>query len=152
VHGGQEPERVRGMPAPVPCERRDDRVVGALVGVRDGLEESPRLVGAAQARVRGEERVVREGVAQGYLVEHPACVAESAEPRVRGHERVEEEGLAGYGGLQNTCVRGSRAGEVRRGAEEVGQWRRRAEVRDEFLAMVVVEVPRHATERYAVRS
>ena len=138
VHGGQEPERVPGVSSPVPRERRDDRVVGALVGIRDGLEESPRLVGAAQARVRGEERVVREGVADGYLVEHPAGVAESAEPRVSGHERVEEEGLAGYGRLQNARVRGSGAGEVRRGAEEVGQRRRRTEVRDELLASLLI--------------
>ena len=56
------------------------------------------------------------------------------------------------GRLQNARVSSSGAGEVRRGAEEVGQRRRRAEVREEFLAMVVVEVPRHATERHAVSS
>jgi hypothetical protein len=43
-------------------ERGDDRFVGALVRVGDGVEDGADVGGAAEARVRGEERVVGEGV------------------------------------------------------------------------------------------
>jgi hypothetical protein len=50
-------------------ERGDDRVVGALVRVGDGVEDGADVGGAAEARVRGEEGVVGEGVGAGDLVE-----------------------------------------------------------------------------------
>lgn len=142
VHGGQEPERV-AAPS-VLREGGDDRVVGALVGEGDGVEERAGVGGAAEARVRGEERVVGEGVGVGYPVKHPACVAEAAEPRVRGNEGVEEEGLRRKGRLEGARVSGAGGGEGGRGAEEVGERRRGAEVGDE---VAVVVVSRHANRR-----
>jgi hypothetical protein len=65
VHGGEGQEGVGA--AAVLRERGDDRVVGALVWVRDGVEDGADVGGAAEARVRGEERVVGEVLGRGIL-------------------------------------------------------------------------------------